>query len=284
MSNIRLIKRRIRVAKNISQVTKAMQMVAASKMKKAQERAVSGKPYAQKILELVGELTKDKEIDPVAYPLLKKNLAKKNLAVLISTNKGLCGGLNSNLFRSLNNFLSEKQETDFITFGEKGRSLITRLGRNLIADFSSSLFLNNVGALLNLIVDGYVRGDYAEVYLVYNNFMSILNHEPVKKLILPIGMIVSEEPKPKDFLIEPDVKSLLNQLLPHYLEVQIRKAILEAEASEHSARMMAMKSATDNAVSLMGDLTLEYNKARQQIITYELADITTAREAITNEK
>lgn len=280
MSNIRLIKRRIRVAKNISQVTKAMQMVAASKMKKAQEKAVSGKPYAAKIYELVGELTKGKEIDPMAYPLLKKNLAKKNLVILISTNKGLCGGLNSNLFRSLNDWFLRDAETDFVTFGEKGRLLVSRLGKNLIADFSSSLFLNSVGALLNLIVDGYTKGVYREVYLVYNNFLSILNHEPVKELLLPFGKISQEESITKDYLIEPDFKSVLWELLPHYLGVEIRKAILEAEASEHSARMMAMKAATDNAVSLMEDLTLQYNKARQQMITYELADITTAREAI----
>lgn len=280
MSNIRLIKRRIRVAKNISQVTRAMQMAAASKMKKAQERAVSGKPYARKINELVSQLTNSKEIDPVVYPFLQKKIAKKNLVILISTNKGLCGGLNNNLFRSLPGWISGDQETDFVTFGEKGRLLILRLGKNLIADFSSDLFLNSVGALLNLIVDGYTGGEYAQVYLVYNNFLSILNHEPINQLLLPLGKITQEESNTKDFLIEPDAESLLNLLLPHYLEVEIRKAILEAEASEHSARMMAMKSATDNAVSLMDDLTLEYNKARQQMITYELADITTAREAM----
>ena len=218
----------------------------------------------------------------MTYPLLSKNSAKKNLVILISTNKGLCGGLNSALFRSLNNWIPKEQETDFVTFGEKGRLLILRLGKNLIADFSSALFLNGVGGLLNLIVDGYTKGKYGQIYLVYNNFLSILNHEPVNQLLLPLGKIIPEESSPKDFLIEPDAKLLLNQLLPHYLEVAIRKAILEAEASEHSARMMAMKSATDNAVSLMSDLTLEYNKARQQMITYELADITTAREAITN--
>ena len=173
MANIRLIKRRIRVAKNIAQVTKAMQMVAASKMKKAQEKAVSGKPYAQKILELVGELTKGREIDPMTYPLLSKNSAKKNLVILISTNKGLCGCLNSALFRSLNNWIPKEQETDFVTFGEKGRLLILRLGKNLIADFSSALFLNGVGGLLNLIVDGYTKGKYGQIYLVYNNFLSI---------------------------------------------------------------------------------------------------------------
>ena len=166
MANIRLIKRRIRVSKNIAQVTKAMQMVAASKMKKAQEKAVSQKPYAQKILELVSQFSKGKEIDPVSYPLFKKNLGKKNLIILVSTNKGLCGSLNSNLFRSLNDWFLKDAETDFATFGEKGRLLVLRLGKNLVADFSSSLFLNSVGALLNLIVEGYTKGIYKVVYLV----------------------------------------------------------------------------------------------------------------------
>lgn len=282
MSNIRLIKRRIRVAKNIAQVTKAMQMVAASKMKKAQEKAIAGKPYAQKILELVSKFSKGKEINPISYPLFQKNLSKKNLVILISTNKGLCGSLNSNLFRSLNGWFSKDSETDFVTFGEKGRLLVLRFGKNLVADFSSSLFLNSVGALVNLIIEAYTKGTYREIYLVYNNFLSILNHEPTKKIVLPLEEIILEENSSKDFLIEPDLKTVLMGLLPHYLEVEIRKAILDAEVSEHSARMMVMKSATDNAVSLMQDLTLEYNKARQQMITYELADITTAREAMTN--
>lgn len=281
MANIRLIKRRIRVAKNIAQVTKAMQMVAASKMKKAQEKAIAGKPYAQKILELVSRFSKGKEIDPTAYPLFKKNLGKKNLVILISTNKGLCGSLNSNLFRNLDHWFLKDTETDFVTFGEKGRLLVLRFGKNLVADFSSSLFLESVGALVNLITEAYTKGTYREIYLVYNNFLSLLSHEPTKKIVLPLEEIVSEENFAKDFLIEPDLKTVLTGLLPHYLEVEIRKAILEAEASEHSARMMAMKSATDNAFSLMQDLTLEYNKARQQMITYELADITTAREAMT---
>ena len=281
MANIRLIKRRIRVAKNISQITRAMEMVAASKMKKAQEKALSSRPYAQKIMELTGNLAAKAETDTSVFPLLKKNLkTKKALVILISTNKGLCGGLNSGLFRMFNLWFKES-EVEIITFGEKGKNFSVRSGKKLVADFSKNNFLENIGALTELITSGYIKGEYREVWLIFNNFLSILNREPSREKILPIeNLNLKENLSTGNSLIEPTVKDLLNSLLPHYLEVEIRKAVLEAEASEHSARMMAMKAATDNATALMGDLTLEYNKARQQLITYELADITTARETM----
>lgn len=281
MSNIRLIKRRIRVAKNISQITKAMEMVAASKMKKAQEKAVSGRPYALKIMELTTDIARKTEMDLGLFPLLKKNAPdKKTLVILISTNKGLCGGLNSALFRQLIQWF-DNLETDFINFGEKGKGYLVRTGKNLVADFSSLNFSENIGALTEMIVSSYLKGEYSSVWLVFNNFLSVLNREPTREKILPIeSFFENEEKKRTEALTEPSLANLLNNLLPHYLEVEIRRAILEAEACEHSARMMAMKLATDNAGQLMEDLTLEYNKARQQMITYELADITTARETM----
>jgi len=283
MANIRLIKRRIRVAANISQITKAMEMVAASKMKKAQEAALASKPYAEKISQVVSGLAGKVKIDVEEFPLFWQNLSSsKVLVVLISTNKGLCGGLNSNLFRYLKNWLPKAEEADFITLGKKGKLFILRTGRKLIADFSENPFLENVGAIINLVVSEYLKKEYREVWLVYNNFISILNQVPVRERILPIGALETRETDLTDILIEPDVKSLLNALLPYYLELKVRKAIQEAIASEHSARMMAMKAAYDNALELISALTLEYNKMRQQLITYEIADIVTAREAISN--
>jgi len=283
MANIRLIKRRIRVAANISQITKAMEMVAASKMKKAQEAALASKPYAEKISQVVSGLAGKVKIDGEEFPLFWQNLSSsKVLVVLISTNKGLCGGLNSNLFRYLKNWLPKAEEADFITLGKKGKLFILRTGRKLIADFSENPFLENVGAIINLVVSEYLKKEYREVWLVYNNFISILNQVPVRERILPIGALETRETDLTDILIEPDVKSLLNALLPYYLELKVRKAIQEAIASEHSARMMAMKAAYDNALELISALTLEYNKMRQQLITYEIADIVTAREAISN--
>jgi len=283
MAKIRQIKRRIKAAKNISQITRAMEMVAASKMKKSQKTALSAKPYGQKIQELTNFFLSKIKIKEEKYPLLLKNeKGERILVVLISTNKGLCGGLNTVLFRAVNQWFSDIQNIDFVTFGLKGRNFVLRSKRNLIADFSGGKFLENIGALTDLIVSGYAKErKYRQVFLVYNNFVSVLKQEPTKDLLLPIGEIIfEEEVKEIDFLIEPNLEEVLNSLLPHYLEVLIRRAIIEAEASEYSARMMAMKAATDNAKGLIEDLTLQYNKERQQVITYEIADIITAREAI----
>jgi len=283
MAKIRQIKRRIKAAKNISQITRAMEMVAASKMKKSQKTALSAKPYGQKIQELTNFFLSKIKIKEEKYPVLLKNeKGERILVVLISTNKGLCGGLNTVLFRAVNQWFSDIQNIDFVTFGLKGRNFVLRSKRNLIADFSGGKFLENIGALTDLIVSGYAKErKYRQVFLVYNNFVSVLKQEPTKDLLLPIGEIIfEEEVKEIDFLIEPNLEEVLNSLLPHYLEVLIRRAIIEAEASEYSARMMAMKAATDNAKGLIEDLTLQYNKERQQVITYEIADIITAREAI----
>ncbi|MFH0863704.1 MAG: ATP synthase F1 subunit gamma [Candidatus Gottesmanbacteria bacterium] len=280
MSSIRLIKRRIKVARNISQITKAMEMVAASKMRKAQQKAVAGKPYAQKIYDVTHEVTGRITSTGESIPLLKTNESLKKLIILITTTKGLCGGLNTNLFRQLNQWFSDRTEYDFVTFGKKGQSFILRTGRQLVADFSNINYLDSVGALMDLITIKFIDNTYQEVWLVYNNFISILNQEPTKEMILPIINIENNNPVNSDMLMEPDPITLMNQLLPRYIEVSIRRAILEAEASEHSARMIAMKNATDSANQLMENLTLDYNKVRQQMITYEIADIVTAREAI----
>jgi len=252
-------------------------------MKKSQKTALSAKPYGQKIQELTNFFLSKIKIKEEKYPLLLKNeKGERILVVLISTNKGLCGGLNTVLFRAVNQWFPDIQNTDFVTFGLKGRNFVLRSKRNLIADFSGGKFLENMGALTDLIVNGYAKEKkYRQVFLVYNNFVSVLKQEPTKDLLLPIGEIIfKEEEKEIDFLIEPSLEEVLNSLLPHYLEVLIRRAIIEAEASEYSARMMAMKAATDNARGLIEDLTLQYNKERQQVITYEIADIITAREAI----
>lgn len=259
-------------------------MVAASKMKKAQSLALSGRPYAQKIAEMVKEFVK--RIEVTKHPLLKSNANGKSLIVLISTNKGLCGGLNTNLFRTLHHFLRGKQlDTTFITLGKKGESFIVREKKSLLADFSHlAPFSQSVPALTTLITDGYFKSEFKEVYLLYNNFISALKQEPTLKKILPLTELTPARttvvPLALEFLVEPSIDAILDTLLFHYLENQVRDAVLEAEASEHSARMIAMKNATDNANEFMGILTLEYNKARQEKITYEIADMVTARLAV----
>lgn len=287
MAKIRLIKRRIKSAKNISQMTKAMEMVAASKMKKAQEKAVEGKPYAQKIYEAVFQLASKTEREH--HPLLSSgNCEGRYLYIIISTNKGLCGSLNSNLFRKLILTIKDKKNIDFVTLGKKGRTFIARGKKELIADFSQNGdFSDFVPALTKLVVDGFVNNRYRQVSLFYNTFINALRQEPTEKIILPLVAEELEEKKGYkktldfvEFLIEPDIDQVLSALLPHYLENQIRSAIYEAEASEHSARAIAMKNASDAASDLIDSLTLLFNKARQEQITYEIADIVTAREAV----
>lgn len=286
MASIRIIRRRIRSAQNIAQITKAMQMVAASKMKKAIAAAELGKLYAEKIYLATRELAERTE--EMAHPLLGQgNPAGATLVILISTNKGLCGGLNTNLFRQVLQWFPEKNRFDYVTLGKKAEGFSVRSGRNLVADFSVTLpFLENVPAVTQLLVDGYLNGIYKEVYLVYSSFINALRQTPAKRQILPLSVTTVDENGGSkslafsEFVIEPTIDDVLTNLLPHYLENQLRSAILEAEASEHSARMIAMKNATDAALDFMEGLTLQLNKARQEKITYEIADMVTARLAV----
>jgi len=281
MANIRLVKRRIRSAANIAQITKAMELVAAAKMKKAQAQALAGKLYAQKIYSLVIQLAQKTQIS--LHPLLSRPnvLSGKRLIILISTNKGLCGGLNNNLFRSFWQNYPHLKEADFISLGSKGGEFLSRSGGNLVADFSTHIpFVEVVPALTELITREYLKGKYDGIDLFFNEFISALKQQPKKKTILPLTLEATGETadtKAGEFLLEPSAREVLEALLPHYLENQIRDAVIQADASEHSARMIAMHNATDNADALTQELTLIYNKVRQEKITSEILDIVTAR-------
>ena len=277
MAGIRTIKGRIKSANNIAQITKAMQMVAASKMKKAQARAIAGKPYAEKIYEAMMMFAT--QVQKEDHPLFTKYESNDTLSVLISTNKGLVGGLNTTLFRNVLSW-QKGEHTKYITLGKKGRNFARRTKGEIIADFSEEKFIETYSAVIKLVIDEYNTGKYKAVNVIYNKFVSALHFEPTRMPLLPMTLETDEEEAadvPNHFIIEPSKEELLNALLPHYLETQVRRAILEAEASEYSAQMMAMKNATDNAKALKADLTLEYNKLRQQQITFEIADMVTAR-------
>ena len=281
----KLIKRRIKSAKNIAQITKAMQMVAASKMKRAQNLAVQSKPFAEKIYQATSRLAE--RTDSSKHRLLKRHeTIKKALAVVITTNKGLCGSLNTNLLRALDKWKNNKGfKLDFATVGKKGQSYAASSEGGLLADFSDQVpFADNIPALVKLATRAFLKNRYQEIWLVYNDFVNALKQKPKFRKILPIEEIKKEEVLQEKFeyLLEPSAKEILNSLLPFYLETQVRDAILEAEASEHSARMIAMKNATENANVLMDNLTLEYNKLRQQSITSEIADIATAKTTMGN--
>jgi F-type H+-transporting ATPase subunit gamma len=281
MASIRILRRRIKSAKNIAQITKAMELVAASKMKKAQAAALSGKLYAQKIYEMV--IRSSSGVDMSIHPYLTKlnTLTGRRLVILISTNKGLCGGLNSNLFRFYIRTFPNVTAIDTITIGKKGAETVVRLGGKLLADFSTPPFIGSVPALTELFTKEYLLGHYDGVDIISNEFKSALQQHPKLKTLLPltIASIDTEQvaSQAQESLIEPSKQELFNALLPHYIENQLRDAILQSEASEHSARMVAMRNATDNALSLIDELTLVYNKERQAKITFEIADLVTAR-------
>lgn len=288
MANIRLIKRRIKSAKNISQITKAMELVAASKMRKAQTQALAGKLYANKIYEMVMRLAGRPE--KLEHPLLvKPHLTGKRIIILVTTNKGLCGGLNTTLLRTfLRQYEGQKQNT-YLTLGRKGAEFAAFLGFNVAADFSATVpFVANVPALTDYITREFISGKFDGVDILSNEFINILKQAPRKRTILPLTIAAAaqaqetqaQESCAVDFLIEPNSREVFELLLPHYLENQIRDVLLQAEASEHAARMIAMRNATDNALAFMAELTLLYNKARQEKITYEISDMVTARLAV----
>jgi len=284
MKNKRLIKRRLNSVANIHQLTKTMEMVAAFKMKKAQAKALQGKSYSKMIYEMASDLSEAEKEKKHKF-LKKYEKIEKRLVILISTNKGLCGGLNINLFRFLGEWMDDEKEIEFefINLGKKGQSYLKKYGGEYLADFSDEApWLKSAPAIINMAADKFISGKINEVWLVYNSFISALKYKPTKIRILPIEKLKREEEGDRfaDYLIEPTVKAVLSALLPHYLEVQLKSAIYEAEASEYSARMMAMKNASENAENLIDDLKHEFNKVRQQAITSELADIITATMAV----
>lgn len=289
MASLRDIRRRIKSVKNTAQITKAMQMVAASKMRKAQEAALSGRPYAELLNRVLVSL-RDK-VDPSLHPLLEKREGKNELVIMISTDKGLCGGLNTNLFREAAGF--NVDTTKFISVGRKGTQFLARTKRNVIADFAlkdQPSFLESK-AISKFAIEKFLSGEVDKVTVLYPLFVNTLVQKPTVISLLPItsleeagltagGEAVTSTEASGDILFEPDAQSILDAIVPYYVHYELYQMVLGARASEHSARMVAMKSATDNAKTLVKDLTLEYNKARQAAITTELLEISTAQLAL----
>ena len=288
MASLRDIRRRIKSVKNTAQITRAMQMVAASKMRKAQEAALSGRPYAELLNRVLVSL-RDR-VDPTLHPLLEKREAKNELVILLSTDKGLCGGLNTNLFREVLSFNTET--TKFISVGRKGTQFLSRTKRNMIADFAlkdQPSFLETK-SISKFAIEKFLSHEVDKVTVLFPLFVNTLVQKPVAIPLLPItsleeaGLTSKDEaplPDPEGgILFEPDAQSILDAIVPYYVHYQLYQMVLGTRASEHSARMVAMKSATDNAKSLVKDLTLEYNKARQAAITTELLEIATAQLAL----
>ena len=291
MPSTRDIRRRIKSVKNTAQITKAMQMVAAAKMRKAQQAALGGRPYATLMNQVLAEVTKDNS--DFTHPLLEQRDGPKRCVIVVSTDKGLCGALNSNLLREAAKF--DKATTIYITAGRKAAQFVARTRRQLAAEFSykdTPLFAE-ARAISKFAQDLFIKGEVDRVDILFTQFVSTLTQRPESVPLLPVRTITAaaagmqshaaREPLaggPTEFLFEPSAAQVLGSLLPHYLNFKIYQILLEAKASEQSSRMVAMKNATDNANQLIKDLTLEYNKLRQANITKELLEIASAAMAL----
>src|SRR6266478_5153573 len=291
MPSTRDIRRRIKSVKNTAQITKAMQMVAASKMRKAQQAALAGRPYATLMNEVLAEVTF--HAGDFTHPLMEKREGSKRGVIVVSTDKGLCGALNSNLMREAAKF--DKASSTYITAGRKASQFIARTKRHLAAEFTykDAPLFSEARAISRFAREMFIKGEVDRVDILFTNFISTLVQRPDTLQLLPVGEIkgvtagvhghaLAEKlmKGATEFVFEPSAEQVLGDLLPHYINFQVYQILMEAKASEHSARMVAMKNATDNANQLIKDLTLEYNKLRQTNITKELLEIATAQMAM----
>ena len=288
MPSTRDIRRRIKSVKNTAQITKAMQMVASSKMRKAQLAAQAGGPY-EKLLNTMLLSLRDR-VDHATHPLLADRDGERELVLLISTDKGLCGALNTNLLREALHL--DPVNTEFVASGRKGVQFLSRMKRTMLADFAlpdNPSFLQTK-AISRFLMEKFLTGEVDRVSVLYSKFVSTLVQTPHKTQILPVApeaaagdasLLEAEKAESLgEYLFEPEPQQVLEALLPYYVHFEVYQMFLNARASEHSARMVAMKNATDNAKTLVKDLTLEYNKIRQASITSELLEITTAQMAL----
>lgn len=291
MASTRDLRRRIKSIRNTAQITRAMQMVAASKMRKAQQAALAGRPYAALMNSVLAEVTSS--AGDFTHPLLETREVRKKGLIVVSTDKGLCGALNSNLLREAAKY--DKETTLYVTAGRKASQFVARTRRQLAAEFTyrDAPLFGEARAISRFVQDLFVRAEVDAVDILFTNFISTLNQRPATRPLLPVGEIKAVEAGvdgetsaakllkgATEFLFEPGAAEVLGALLPHYLNFQVYQILLEAKASEHSSRMVAMKNATDNAQQLIKDLTLEYNKLRQANITKEILEISTAAMAL----
>ncbi len=283
MASLRDIRRRIRSVRNISQITRAMQMVAASRMRRAQQRVLASRPYSDATRAMLGELAQQRSDSAAIHPLLRVRPERKVAYVVFTSDRGLSGPLNSNVLRkATEELLARPVEPDIITVGRKGQDFFTRRGRKLAATFigitDQANYLDLIPAA-RIVMDLYSSEAVDAVEVIYPRFVSTLVQTPTLLRLLPLQNL-EEAGTPVEFIIEPNPEEVLNALLPRYVETQLYQLLLETSASAHSAQMVAMQNATENAQELVQDLTLTYNKARQTAITKEITEISGAAEAL----
>jgi F-type H+-transporting ATPase subunit gamma len=285
VASTRDIRRRIKSVKNTRQITKAMELVAASKMKKAQQTALAGRSYAALLAEMLAALAG--RVEDNQHPFLTRREVKTRGIILVTTDKGLCGPLNANLFKLVTEV---KEPAKYAVIGRKGAQFIARTRRDLLADFTVTdrVPFADVKIVAEFMVQKYLEGVVDTVELIYPHFRNTLVQVPTVLPLLPLQSLAAvvaelnhhtgQAPRAdsREILFEPDAQTVLESLLPLYLNREVYQHVLDAKASEHSSRMVAMKTAKDNATKLIGDLTLEYNKARQAGITQEILEIAAA--------
>jgi F-type H+-transporting ATPase subunit gamma len=289
MASTRDIRRRIKSVKSTAQITKAMQMVASSKMLKAQQGAINYRPFAAMASQIMDHLASD--AGDYRHPLMEQREVHKRAVILISTDKGLCGALNSNLFREVSKY--DNATTQFVAVGKKAAQFLARTRRKLVAEFTyhDTPTYAECAVISRFAQDLFLKGEVDAVDVLYTRFINTLSQRPDKRALLPMASAesirteardqgkaapASAEHQRIDFLFEPDATTVMDRLVLYFVDFRLAQLLLEAKASEHSARMVAMKSATDNANQLVKHLTLEYNKMRQASITKELLEIASA--------
>jgi F-type H+-transporting ATPase subunit gamma len=287
LATLKEIRIRFKAVKNIQKITKAMKMVSAAKMRKAQDRILSTRPYAYKLSELMSQLVSLAQLSD--HPLTKEREAKKRVVVLVSADRGLCGAFNSNIIKYTVNHLNEiGKDTALVTIGKKGFDFFNKRKYNVIKNYPGvfhDLNIQTSNEIVSYLKDLFLSEEYDVVEIIYNEFKSIIKQNIVTEKLLPFSKNVKIDKKLQNtnFIYEPAAEKILQELIPKELNIQFWKALLESNASEQGARMTAMDAASNNAGDLIQSLNLSYNRARQESITKELLEIVSGAEALKKE-
>lgn len=289
MASVKELRLRINSVGNIQQITRAMEMVATTKLRRFQDRAVASRPYTEEIAGLVSHLAGVLGEDVAENPLFQKGAGDKTAVLLVSSDRGLCGAYNSNLFASLEGWLKDRDETmvDFFVYGKKAYSYLNSRGLNverfLVEPPLESVDFGNAARTAQTLVDAFLGGDYDSVHVYYTAFQSMVRYDPTAFQLLPLEAepVEGEEAQGGgDLILEPDAETIFESLIPRYLEVRVYNALLEALTSEYASRRMSMKNATDAATDMIKMLKGQYNRLRQENITKDLLDIVGGAEAL----
>jgi F-type H+-transporting ATPase subunit gamma len=284
MASTQVLRRRIRSVEGTAKICRAMEMIATAKMKRTQDQALAGRPYSEKIDQVIADLAVHPKIGDGSYPLLQKREVKKIAIVHVTTDRGLCSGLNANLNRLVAKFILEQSvPVTLVTVGRKGRAFAQHSGLDIRAEFTGTSDRPTMLETLpisRVVIDDYSSGYVDLVYLAYPRFISTMVQQPTMEVLLPVEPPEVSATPVGEYIWEPDPAAVLNQILPRYVEMQVYHTILELIASEQSARMVAMRNAGDSAKEVIEELTLTLNKVRQETITKEICDISGGAESL----